>query len=80
MLRCVFVYLVFDEHVFFFTILVFVLVFYLLFQMNRPLLLVGDTGTAKTANMLNYLKNLNADRNVRCFIRINDCFPCVCVC
>lgn len=70
----------FSTNIFFSTILVFVLVFYLLFQMNRPLLLVGDTGTAKTANMLNYLKNLNADRNVRCFIRINDCFPCVCVC
>lgn len=38
------------------------------FQINHPLLLVGDTGTAKTANMLNYLKNLSADRNVRCFI------------
>lgn len=38
-------------------------------QINHPLLLVGDTATAKTASIQNYLKNLNADQNVRyCFI------------
>lgn len=71
-------YLVFELMLFFFIpislVFAFFFCFYLLFQMNRPLLLVGDTGTAKTASMLNYLKNLNADRNVRCFIRITVFF------
>lgn len=35
-------------------------------QINHPILLVGDTGTAKTATMLNYLKNLNPDSYVSC--------------
>lgn len=33
-------------------------------KIKRPVLLVGDSGTSKTATIHNFLKNLNADRMV----------------
>ena len=37
-------------------------------QINIPVLLVGDRGTAKTSIMSNYLKSLNPDKNVNLMI------------
>lgn len=33
-------------------------------KINRPVLLVGESGTSKTATIFNFLKNLNADSTV----------------
>jgi dynein heavy chain len=37
----------------------------LMSQRKRPLVLVGETGTSKSALIMNYLKNLNTDKFVR---------------
>lgn len=33
-------------------------------KIQRPVLLVGDSGTSKTATINNFLKNINADSRV----------------
>lgn len=34
------------------------------FQIRRPVLLVGEAGTSKTATIMQYLRNLNPNINV----------------